>query len=124
MLAVAFATCMVGILILNTWYNFPAGKSAIGFFAFGFPTVGAGGATAMLWDGRRSLQTLLGWAGTMTGIVCGVAVLVLVGGWVLSETAEPAVGSLIWHLLAFGSCAVVCGGFGITILFQAEGKPG
>jgi len=120
MLALAFATCLVAVLILNTWFGFPAARTVMGFFGFGIPTMAAGGATAMLWDGRRPLQNILGWAGTMTGIVCGVAVLLLVGGWVLSDRAEPVVGSLIWRLLGFGVCGLVCGGFGIGVLFLAE----
>jgi hypothetical protein len=122
LLAAAFATCLVATLILNTWFGFPGSKCVIGFFAFGIPTMITGGATATLWDGSKSLQTLLGWAGTMTAIVCGVAVLLLVGAWIFSETVQPEVGPLVWRLVGFGVCGIACGGFGIAVLFQAEGK--
>lgn len=122
LLALAFATCLVATLILNSWFGFLNVRSVLGFFGFGIPTVIAGVATAKLWDGRRSLLNLLGWAGTMAGIVSGVAVLLLVAGWVLSKQAEPAVGPLIWRVLGFGICGLACGGFGIVTLFQAEGK--
>ena len=122
LLAVAFATCQVATLILNSWFGFPNGRGVLAFFGFGIPTMVVGGATAALWDGHKSLQKLLGWAGTMAGIVCGLAVLLLVAGWVLSETPEPAVGPLIGRLLGFGVTGLVCGSFGIAMLFVAEGK--
>lgn len=121
-LAVAFATCLVATLILNSWFAFPADRTLLGFFGFGIPTLVAGGATAALWDGRKPLQNLLGWAGTMTGIVCGVAVLLLVGQRVFSETPPTTVGTLIWHVLGFAVSASFCGGFGIATLFEAEGS--
>lgn len=122
LLAVAFAACLVATLILNSWFGFPNGRAALGFFGFGIPTVVVGVATAALWDGHKSLQKLLGWTGTMAGIICGVAVLLLVAGWVLSEGTEPVVGPIIGRLLGFGITALVCGAFGIVLLFEAEGK--
>ena len=122
LLAVAFAACLVATLILNSWYGFPNVRAAIGFGGFGIPTMVVGGASAALWDGHRSLQKLLGWTGTMAGIICGVAVLLLVAGWVLSESTEPAGGRIIGRLLGFGVAGLVCGGFGIAMLFVAEGK--
>jgi hypothetical protein len=124
LLAAAFAVCLVGTLALNTWRSFPVQRTVIGFFGFGIPTIAAGAATAALWDGHKALQSLLGWAGTMIGIVCGIAVLLLVGGWVFSDDVAPVVGPLIWRLVAFAVCGFVCGTFGIAMLFQAEAKAG
>jgi hypothetical protein len=122
LLAVAFAACLVAALILNSWFGFANGRTVLGFFGFGIPTVVIGGATAALWDGHKSLQKLLGWAGTMAGIVCAVAVLLLVAGLVLSERPEPVVGATIGRFLGFGVTALICGAFGIALLFEAEGK--
>jgi len=93
----------------------------MGFFGFGIPTMAVGAATALLWDGHTWLLKLLGWTGTMAGIVCGVAVLLLVAGCVFSQGTEPTV----WpygRILGFSLTALVCGGFGISMLFSAEGK--
>ncbi len=122
LLTVAFAACLVATLILNSWFGFPNDRAVLAFFGFGIPTMVVGGATAMLWDGHESLQKLLGWTGTMAGIICGVAVLLLVAGWVLSERPELVVGPIIGHLLGFGVTALVCGAFGIAMLYKAEGK--
>jgi hypothetical protein len=121
-LATAFATGLVATLILNAWFAFPTDRALLGFFGFGLPMFAAGGATAALWDGRKALQTFLGWAGTTTAIVCGVAVLFLVGQRVFSEAPPTTVGVLIWHVLGFAVSASFCGGFGISMLFEAEGK--
>ena len=63
-LAVAFVTCLLATLTFNAWLQVSDGRAIIAFFAFGIPTMIAGGATGRLWDGQQSLQTLLGWAGT------------------------------------------------------------
>ena len=119
LLALAFETCLVLALILNTWFGFPSEKTVLGYFGFGVPSMVMGGATAALWKGQKSLQNLLGWASTMTGLVCGVAVLLLVADRVFSE-AQSVVGPLIWRLVAFGVAGLVCGCFGITLLFHVE----
>ena len=122
LLAIAFATALIGTLILNSWFGFPNVRGVLGFFGFGIPTIVVGGATAALWDGSKSLHKLLGWAGTMTGIVCAVAVLLLVGGWLLSERPESIFGPVLGRFPGFGVTALVCGGFGIAMLIEAEGK--
>ena len=119
LLALAFGACLVAALILNTWFGFPGERTVLGFFGFGVPTMITGGATAALWEGRKSLQNLLGWASTITGLVCGAAVLLLVADRVFSDV-QSVIGPLIWRLAAFGIAGLVCGGFGIDLLVQAE----
>lgn len=119
-LATAFAICLMGTLILNSWFGFSGQKCAIGFFGFGIPTMIVGRATASLWEDKKDLQQLLGWAATMVALVCGVSVLVLVGGWVLSDRAGVAAGPLLARLIGFGVTGLVCGRFGIARLFKAE----
>lgn len=124
LLAVAFAFCLIGTLVLNAWFDFPNQRAVRGFFAFGIPTMVIGAATALLWDGHKALQKFLGWAGTMAGLICAAAVLVLVVRWVLAEGLQPEVG--LWVMLsrlgAFSATALVCGGFGIETLYSAEGR--
>ena len=122
LLAVAFVTCLLATLTFKAWLHVSDTRAIVAFFAFGIPTMVAGGATGRLWQGQQSLQTVLGWASTMVGIVCGLAILVLVASWVFSDRGAVSTGPFIGRALGFGTCGLVCGGFGIRTLFRAEGK--
>lgn len=118
LLALAFAIGTLGTLSLNTWFGLPSDRAVAGFFGFGLSAVVGGAATSSLWENERSLQTLLGWAATMFGIACGVAVLLLVAGWVLK--GESLAGPSVWRFLAFGVTGVASGAFGLATLPQPE----
>ena len=121
LLTVASAIGVMAIVLPHTLPRLPVQKSLVGFFAFGASTMVTGAATALLWAGHRSLQNLLGWAGTMAAVVCGGAVLYLVGNWLLSDsTASIFVGTMKWRLVGIAVCGFVFGSFGITILNEAD----
>jgi len=122
LLAMAFAVCLFGTLVKNTWFGLPNDRAVIGFFGFGVPMAMIGVATAFLWSGHKALEQILGWAGTMAGIAHAVAVLLLVAAHVMAESSNAATNASLTHFLAFGTAAVACGAFGITVLYQAEGK--
>ena len=121
-LAVAFVTCLLVSLTFNARLQVSDARAIIAFFAFGIPTMVAGAATGRLWHGQQRLQAILGWASTMVGIVCGLAILVLVASWVFSDTSPPATGPFIARVFGFGTCGLICGGFGIRTLLRAEGN--
>jgi hypothetical protein len=121
LLAKAFAGALVLTLIGATWLGVESRNGAIGFFGFGIPMIVADLGTAALWSGEKSLQKTLGWSSTVTGLVCGVALFILVGTWVLADNQSTPPGNL-GHFLGFGTAMLVCGGFGISMLYEAEGK--
>ena len=128
LLAMGFAGGLVLTLIGTTWFSVSDGNGLIGFFGFGIPMIVAGLGTAALWSDQKPLQKTLGLASTLVGLVCGVALFILVAGWVLSDTKAnqpPAVGKSepgVAHFFGFGIPMLICGGFGIAMLFESEGK--
>jgi len=124
LLALAFAICLIGSLILNSWYAFPAQQTALGFFGFGIPLILVGVATAFLWARHNALLKFLGWASTIAGVVCGIAILLLVARRVFldAHTLTDATWPLIWRVLAFGVVGVVVGGFGIAVLSESDSE--
>jgi hypothetical protein len=133
-LAIIFAGGVVLTLIGTTWFAVSDNNGLIGFFGFGIPMIVAAQGTAALWSDQKPLQKTLGWASTLVGLVCGVALFILVAGWVLSESKanrplmsspSASVGKSepnILHFLGFGFPMLMCGGFGIAMLFASEGK--
>ena len=85
LVAVGFATGLVLTLVGTTWFSISDENGLIGFFGFGVPMVAAGLGSATLWMDQKPLLKILGWMSTIIGLVCGVSLLVLVAGWVLSD---------------------------------------
>ena len=121
-LAVAFVTCLLAMLTFNARLQVSDARAVVAFFAFGIPTIVAGAATGRLWQGEQSLHAILGWASTMVGIVCGLAILILVASWVFPDSGTHATVPFVARVFGFGTCGLICGGFGIRTLFQSEGK--
>jgi hypothetical protein len=117
LLAVGFAGGLVLSLAGTAWFGNSGEKALIGFFGFGIPMIVNGLGTAALWSDEKRLLQALGWASTVIGVTCGVCLFMLVGGWVLGGD-KAAVG----QFFGFGIPMLVCGGFGIVILFESEGK--
>ena len=142
LLTMGFAGGLVLTLIGTTWFTVSDTNGLIGFFGFGIPMIVSGVGTAALWSDRKPLQKTFGWASTVVGLVCGVALFILVAGWVLSDSkANPSSASStgasvgkserasvresqtgIAHFFGFGVPMLICGGFGIAMLFKSEGK--
>jgi len=120
LLAAAFTGCLVFTLIITTWFGFPAWNGLAGFFGFGIPMVLAAFGAVVLSDDNAQLQKWLGWTSTTVGLACGVTLLILVAGWVMSDNRPNQPG--IAHFFGFGITMVSCGGFGIVTLFRSEGK--
>lgn len=116
LLATAFAILLLLTLFRSSWLELSIDKGLFGFFGFGLPMVAVGVGTAELWSDDKPLKKLLGWASTVTGIICGVAVLFLVADWVFFERTQP----VVLNLLGFATVGSVCGGFGIEILRGCE----
>jgi hypothetical protein len=116
LLTIAFVGGLVVALIGATWFGLPRDNGLIGFFGFGIPMVVAGLGTAALWSGHKPLEKTLGWASALVGLVCGVALFILVAGWIL--TKESDTGFL--HFFAFAIPMLVCGSFGIAMLLKSE----
>jgi hypothetical protein len=123
LLTIASAVGVMAIVFPHALPNLPGQKGVVGFFAFGISAIVTGSATALLWAGNRPLQSVLGWAGTMSAIVCGGAVLYIVGHWLLSNDVEPIfAGAMKWRLAGIAICGLVFGGFGIAVLSEADGS--
>jgi peptidoglycan/LPS O-acetylase OafA/YrhL len=116
LLATAFAILLLLTLISSSWLELSINKGLYGFFGFGIPMIAVGAGAAELWSDDKPLKKLLGWTSTVTGILCGVAVLSLVADWVFFERTQPVIG----NLLGFATAGLVCGGFGIEILRGCE----
>ncbi len=119
-LTVAFA---LGLFVTLARYGNPIDRVVIGFFGFGVGTVAGGAATAALWDGSTAHQKLLGGVATITGIGYALFVLMVLAGWVLlqEDVGGPA-GWLIVRLVGLGVASAVCVGYGIAVLYHAEGR--
>lgn len=134
LLAVGFAGAMLLCLVGNAWYGVDGEKAFIGFFGFGIPMIAAGVGAAALWLESKKLQRTLGWSSTVFGLVCGVCLFLLVAGWVgLKNSPAPSkTGGEsaqardsqpgILQFFGFGIPTLLCGGFGIVLLLESEGK--
>ena len=113
----------VGLFVTLARYGNPMDRVALGFFGFGVATLAGGGATAKLWDGFTAHQKLFGCAATLAGIGYAFVVLVFLGGLVLSpEDVDGPIGWLIVRLVGLGVASAVFGGYGIAMLYKAEGR--
>ncbi|HEX8692505.1 MAG TPA: hypothetical protein VF746_08810 [Longimicrobium sp.] len=119
-LTVAFAA---GLFVTLARYGNPIDKVARGSFGFGVATVAGGAATAALWDGSTAHQKLFGGVATIAGIVYALFVLMGLAGLVLSpEDVGGPTGWLIVRLVGLGVASAVCVGYGIAVLYKAEGR--
>ena len=124
LVTVTFACGLVVTLIGTTWFGVSDRNGLIGFFGFGIPMMASGAGTDALWSDEKPLQKMLGWTSAVFGLVCSVALFILVVGWVLSDNESNQPNVSIAHFLGFGIPMVYCGGFGIYLLFESEGKKG
>lgn len=134
LLAVLFAGGFVLTLIGATWYGISDTNGVIGFFGFGIPMMAAGLGTAGLWSEKAHLEKTLGWASTMLALTCGVALFILVAGWIMSDEtlkklpekfpsiSKPAKDTNVIHFIGFAAPMAICGGFGVMLLLKTEGK--
>jgi len=125
LLTIAFAT---GLFVTLARFGTPMNAVVLGFVGFGIATIASCVATTALWAGFKRHEKLLGWTGTMAGILCGLVVLMGLAGVVFSpEDVGDSVNwwSVNWWLLVrligLGVTAAVFGGYGISMLYKAEG---
>ena len=122
LLAVIFAVGLVLSLIGATWFGVSGRSGLVGFFGFGIPMIITGLGASALWSDEKPLQKTLGWTSTVVGLTCGVALFILVAGWVLSDNQSYGPKGSIGHFFGFGTTMLFCGGFGIAKLLESEGK--
>jgi len=116
LLLVAFTAGLLLTVIGYAWSRLSGDKAGIGVLGFGLPMLLAGLATHGLSRDERRLRLLLGWTGTIVGMVCGVCLLVCVAGMVLSAACFTGDSPEILASLGFGVLMLLYGGLGIAWL--------
>lgn len=116
LLLVAFTAGLLLTLIGFAWSRLSDDKAGIGVLGFGLPMLLAGLAAHGLSTDQRRLRFLLGWTGTIAGLICGVCLLVCVAGMVLSTAEFTGSSPESLSCVGFGVLMLLCGGLGIAWL--------
>ena len=120
LLLVAFTAGLLLTLIGFACSRLPAEKAGIGVLGFGLPLFLAGLATHGLSRDDRCLRLVLGWTGTIAGLICGIGLLASVAGMVVSEACFGGSSPQVLASLGFGLLMFICGGLGIAWLVSTQ----
>jgi len=124
LLLVAFTVGLLLTLVGFAWNGLSREKAGIGVLGFSLPLFLTGLATHALSRDEKCLRAVLGWTGTIAGLISGIALLACVVGMVLSAGEVPGSSPRALASLGFGLLMLVCGGLGIAWLVTSSQPAG